>query len=310
MFKKFHGEYILLIASLIWGTSFIFQSIAMTYIGPYFFVTIRTLIASIVMGSVILIRALVNPKKKIKSLGTTKGYVLALLSGVSLIIAMTLQQVGIVGTTAGKAGFLTILYIVFVPLLGLLVAKLPPKTIFISAPLAVLGFYFLSVQVNLGSFNPYDLLILLSAVFYALQIMVIDQVSTKLDSLMFSWVQFTVSLVLSLIPTLLFEEITLTFLTQPEVIYALLYVGVLSSCVAYTMQVIGQKRAKSASSASLIMSLEAVFATLAGILFLNEVITLLQLIGMGLIFIAIIIIQLPLFDSKNNIKIISPSNVV
>ena len=310
MFKKFHGEYILLIASLIWGTSFIFQSIAMTYIGPYFFVTIRTLIASIVMGSVILIRALVNPKKKIKALGTTKGYVLALLSGFSLIIAMTLQQVGIVGTTAGKAGFLTTLYIVFVPLLGLLVAKLPPKTIFISAPLAVFGFYFLSVQVNLGSFNPYDLLILLSAVFYALQIMVIDQVSTKLDSLMFTWVQFTVSLVLSLIPTLLFEGITMTFLTQPEVIYALLYVGVLSSCVAYTMQVIGQKRAKSASSASLIMSLEAVFATLAGILFLNEVITLLQLIGMGLIFIAIIIIQLPLFDSKNKIKIISPSNVV
>ena len=310
MFKKFHGEYILLIASLIWGTSFIFQSIAMTYIGPYFFVTIRTLIASIVMGSVILIRALINPKKKIKSLGTTKGYVLALLSGFSLIIAMALQQVGIVGTTAGKAGFLTTLYIVFVPLLGLLVAKLPPKTIFISAPLAVLGFYFLSVQVNLGSFNPYDLLILLSAVFYALQIMVIDQVSTKLDSLMFSWVQFTVSLVLSLIPTLLFEGITMTFLTQPEVIYALLYVGVLSSCVAYTMQVIGQKRAKSASSASLIMSLEAVFATLAGILFLNEVITLLQLLGMGLIFIAIIIIQLPLFDSKNKIKIISPSNVV
>jgi drug/metabolite transporter (DMT)-like permease len=191
-----------------------------------------------------------------------------------------------------------------------LVAKLPPKTIFISAPLAVLGFYFLSVQVNLGSFNPYDLLILLSAVFYALQIMVIDHVSTKLDSLMFSWVQFTVSLVLSLIPTLLFEGITLTFLTQPEVIYALLYVGVLSSCVAYTMQVIGQKRAKSASSASLIMSLEAVFATLAGILFLNEVITLLQLLGMGLIFIAIIIIQLPLFDAKNKIKIISPSNVV
>lgn len=310
MLKRMHGEYILLFASLIWGTSFIFQSIAMTSMGPYLFVTVRSLIASLVMAAVIFIRSLISEKKKIRKLGTSKGYIFAVISGFSLMIAMTLQQVGIVGTTAGKAGFLTTLYIVFVPLLGLIIGRLPPKTIFISAPLAILGFYFLSVQSNFGIFNPYDLLILLSAVFYALQIMVIDQVQNQLDSLMFSYVQFTVSFLLSLIPTLLYEGITFDFLLSAEAVYALLYVGILSSCVAYTLQIVGQKRAKNASSASLIMSLEAIFATLAGVLFLNEVITSIQFLGMMLIFIAIIFIQIPYFNKKNKLKTIHPSNVV
>lgn len=310
MLKRFHGEYILLFASIIWGTSFIFQSIAMSSMGPYLFVSARSLLASIVMATTIMIRSLFIPKKKLKYLGASKGYILAILSGISLIVAMTLQQVGIVGTTAGKAGFLTTLYIVFVPLLGLFIGKFPPKTIFISAPLAVIGFYFLSVQSNFGNFNPYDGLILLSAIFYAIQIMVIDQVTTRLDSLMFSCVQFFVAFILSLIPTLIYEGITFDFLLNPQTIYALLYVGILSSCVAYTLQIVGQKRAKSASSASLIMSLEAIFATLAGVLFLNEIISFQQLLGMTFIFAAIIFIQLPWFDKKNKIKTIHPSNVV
>jgi drug/metabolite transporter (DMT)-like permease len=310
MLKRIHGEYILLFASLIWGTSFIFQSIAMASMGPYLFVTVRSLIASVVMGVVIVIRPWIVSGKKIKNLGTTKGYFLAIISGLSLIIAMTLQQVGIVGTTAGKAGFLTTLYIIFVPLLGLIIGRLPPKSIYISAPLAVIGFYFLSVQSNFGVLNQYDVLILLSALFYAIQIMVIDLISKHLDSLMFSFVQFTVSFLISLIPTFIFEGITFDFLFSAEAVYALLYVGILSSCVAYTLQIVGQKRAKNASSASLIMSLEAIFATLAGVLFLNEVITWIQFLGMVLIFIAILLIQLPLFDKKNKSKTIHPSNVV
>jgi drug/metabolite transporter (DMT)-like permease len=303
---KRSGELILLAASIIWGTAFIFQSIAMEGMGPFLFVTARSLIASVVMGLLVLIRARMNPTKQFKHLGNKKGYRLALLTGLSLTLAMVFQQLGMVGTTAGKAGFLTTLYIVFVPFIGILFAIVPPKVLYVSTPLAVIGFYFLSVQDNFGTLNGYDLWILGSAIGYAVQILLIDQLKQNMDTFMFSFLQFSIATVLSLIPTLLFEAITFDFLRSFEAIYSLLYVGVMSSCIAYTMQVIGQKRSKSASFASLIMSLESIFAVLAGVLFLQEVLTGFQLLGMGFIFTSITMITLFPNLLKNNKENDSP----
>ncbi len=292
--NNYFGEFILLAASVIWGTAFIFQSIANTVMEPYTFVTTRSLIATIVMGIFILIRAKVNPKKQLQHLGHAKGYRLAIYAGISLSLAMILQQVGLIGTTSGKAGFLTSLYILFVPLLGFLIHKKPTLTVWLGLLGALIGFYFISMnQEEVFIMNGYDLLIVGCAISYAFQIFFIDQVQHQLDSLMFSFVQFALATFITAIPTIILEGVNFSYLSSPEAINALLYVGVVSSCIAYTFQIIGQKRVKNAPVATLIMSLEAVFALLAGMLFLQETITLLQSIGMMFILGSIIAVNIP-----------------
>ena len=292
--KSYFGDLILLAASMIWGTAFIFQSIANDVMQPYTFVTTRSLIATFVMGLFILIRSKVNPNKHLSKLGKPQGYTLAVLAGLALSIAMILQQVGLLGTTSGKAGFLTALYILFVPLLGFIVNKKPTVIVWIGLLGAILGFYFLSFSGETGlSINLYDMLILGCAFAYAFQIFFIDQIQNRLDSLMFSFVQFAVATVITSIPMLVVEAIDLSYLQSPTAIYALLYVGVVSSCIAYTFQIIGQKRVKSAPVATLIMSLEAVFALIAGMIFLQETITLSQSLGMALILSSIVLVTIP-----------------
>jgi drug/metabolite transporter (DMT)-like permease len=261
---------------------------------PYTFVTTRSLIATMVMGLFILIRAKINPKKAIAKLGNPSGYRLAIYAGVALSLAMILQQVGLLGTTSGKGGFLTALYILFVPLLGFLVKKKPTLLVWLGLGGAIIGFYFLSMnQAETFSINVYDLLIIGCAFAYAFQIFFIDQIQNRLDSLMFSFVQFGVATVITGIPMILIEGIQFDYLQSPQAIYALLYVGVVSSCIAYTFQIIGQKRAKSAPIATLIMSLEAVFALLAGMVILNETITSLQGLGMVMILFSILLVTMP-----------------
>jgi drug/metabolite transporter (DMT)-like permease len=292
--KSYIGELILLAASMIWGTAFIFQSVANDVMQPFTFVTTRSLIATVVMGLFILIRSKVNPNKTISKLGKPQGYALAIFAGLALSIAMLLQQVGLLGTSSGKAGFLTALYILFVPLLGFLVQKKPTLTVWIGLLVAISGFYFLSFSGETGfSINLYDMLILGCAFAYAFQIFFIDQIQNRLDSLMFSFVQFAVATLVTSIPMLLVEGIDVSFLQSSTAIYALLYVGVVSSCIAYTFQIIGQKRVKSAPVATLIMSLEAVFALLAGLIFLQESITAVQSLGMGFILTAIVLVTIP-----------------
>jgi drug/metabolite transporter (DMT)-like permease len=294
LLKNYIGEFILLAASVIWGTAFIFQSIANTVMEPYTFVTTRSFIATVVMGIFILIRAKLNPKKQIQHLGNAKGYRLAIYAGIALSLAMILQQVGLLGTTSGKAGFLTSFYILFVPLLGFLINKKPTLTVWLGLIGALIGFYFLSMnKEEVFLINTYDLLIIGCAFSYAFQIFFIDQVQHQLDSLMFSFVQFGLATLITAIPTLILEGVNFSYLASPEAIYALLYVGIVSSCIAYTFQIVGQKRAKSAPIATLIMSLEAVFALLAGMLILQETITLFQSIGMVFILGSIIAVNIP-----------------
>jgi drug/metabolite transporter (DMT)-like permease len=301
--KSYLGEFILLAASMIWGTAFIFQSVANDVMQPYTFVTTRSLIATLVMGIFILIRSKVNPNKHLSKLGKPQGYTLAVFAGLALSIAMILQQVGLLGTTSGKAGFLTALYILFVPLLGFFVKKKPTFIVWVGLLGAIAGFYFLSFSGDNGfSINFYDMLILGCAFAYAFQIFFIDQIQNRLDSLMFSFVQFAVATVITSIPMLLIEGIDLSYLQSPTAIYALLYVGVVSSCIAYTFQIIGQKRVKSAPVATLIMSLEAVFALIAGMIFLQESITLAQSLGMTLILASIVLVTTPRRTSQRSLQ--------
>lgn len=291
---SYRGEIILLLASMIWGTAFIFQSIANSVMLPFTFVTMRSFIAALVMGFVLIFRARLMPKKRLVNLGNAQGYRLAVFAGIALSLAMILQQIGLLGTTAGKGGFLTAFYILFVPILGLILGRKPSITVWVGLGFAMIGFYFLSMNQDQElTINAYDLLILACAFAYAFQIFFIDQIQHRLDSLMFSFVQFSVATVITAIPMVFNEGINFSFLNSTEAIYALLYVGIVSSCIAYTFQIVGQKRAKSAPVATLIMSLEAVFALIAGIIILGESLQILQAIGMIIILSAIVLVNLP-----------------
>jgi drug/metabolite transporter (DMT)-like permease len=301
--KSYRGELILLAASLIWGTAFLFQSLANGVMGPLTFTTVRSFIATIVMGGVILIRAQFMPRKHIRLLGNSKGYRLAIYAGIATAVAMLLQQVGLLGTSSGKAGFLTSFYILFVPLLGFFINRKPSITVWVGLIAALIGFYFLSfLNQEDGMLNGYDLLIIGCAVAYAFQIFFIDQVKGQLDSLMFSFVQFGVATVITSIPMITIEGVDFSFLTNPTAIMAILYVGIMSSCVAYTLQIVGQKRAKSAPVATLIMSLEAVFALLAGMIFLRELVVANQWLGMGFIFLGILVVNMPWATIRFNFR--------
>ena len=293
-FKSYLGEVILLAASMIWGTAFLFQSLANDVMQPFTFVTMRSIIATLVMGMVILIRGRLNPKKDWRQLGSPKGYRLAFFAGIALSVAMILQQVGLVGTTSGKAGFLTALYILFVPFLGFFVGKKPSLLVWLGLTGALIGFYFMSMNGEANfSINVSDMLIIGCAIAYAFQIFFVDRVGQQLDSLMFSFVQFFIASFITAIPMLIIEGLNFDFLSSSQAMYALLYVGIVSSCVAYTFQIIGQKRVKSAPVGTLIMSLESVFALIAGLLFLNESLSLFQGIGMGIILTSIIFVNIP-----------------
>lgn len=299
------GTILLLITALIWGAAFVAQSVGMDYIGPFTFSAARDVIAIIVLIPVILLFA---------DKGTDGTYppILQQLKpdritliggawcGLVLGAADTLQQVGISMTTAGKAGFITALYIILVPFMGHFMGRKVPRIIVICVALAIAGFYLLCIngdfQVSFG-----DFLVLCCAVFFALHILVIDHfLLKKANSIKLSWVQFATAFLFSGTLTVLFEQPDWSALWAAK--WPLLYAGGLSSGVAYTLQIVGQKYTEP-TTATLIMSLESVFAALAGWLILGEVMTAKELTGCVLVFAAVILAQIPLphlsFRQKN-----------
>ena len=290
------GTILLLITALIWGAAFVAQSVGMDYIGPFTFSAARDVIAIIVLIPVILL---------FTDKGTDGTYppILQQLKpdritliggawcGLVLGAADTLQQVGISMTTAGKAGFITALYIILVPLMGHFMGHKVPRIIVICVTLAIAGFYLLCIngdfQVSFG-----DFLVLCCAVFFALHILVIDHfLLKKANSIKLSWVQFATAFLFSGTLTVLFEQPDWSALWAAK--WPLLYAGGLSSGVAYTLQIVGQKYTEP-TTATLIMSLESVFAALAGWLILGEVMTAKELTGCVLVFAAVILAQIPL----------------
>ena len=287
---------LLFLTAFIWGVAFVAQSVGGEQVGCFTFNGVRSLIGAVVLLPVI---AFLDGQKK-RELGEKefqeqKGDFKTLLlggvcCGVMLCIASNFQQYGISFTTVGKAGFITALYIIIVPVLGLFMKKKVGAKIWIGVALATAGLYLLCMTSESFSVSKGDLLVLVCAGFFSLHILIIDHFSPKCDGVRLSCIQFFVCGVISMAAAFLFETPNLTTILSGWL--PILYAGVMSCGVAYTLQIIGQKN-MDPTVASLILSLESVFSVLAGWGLLNQKLSARELFGCVLMFAAILLAQLP-----------------
>ena len=286
--KNLKGSIILLITALIWGTAFVAQSVGVEHIPPFTFNGVRNVVGALALLPVILVMKSINKKKDTTAKGNKKTLLIGgICCGVILAVASTLQQFGLVYTTPGKAGFLTALYIVFVPIFSITLKKKVKRSIWISVLLAIVGMYLLCVKESV-TVNKGDVLVFLCAIAFTLHIMVIDYFSPRVDGVKLSCIQFSTCAFICLICALFFDKVALSDLTYA--IVPLLYTGIMSSGVAYTLQIIGQKYTNP-TLATLIMSLESVFAALAGWIILGQGMSVSEIAGALLMFVSIIIAQ-------------------
>lgn len=300
--KKSNSKYslILLLTAAIWGFAFVAQSTGGDAIGPFSFNFIRNLIGALILLPVIAVLDKlgygIKPKSKAEK---KKLWISGTLIGFVLFLATNLQQMGITyGRSAGKAGFITACYLIMVPLIGIFLGKKTSKHIWFAVLLTMTGIYFLSVNGPEGIAWP-DILLLLSAVSFAVQILMIDSFVKEVDPIRLSVLEFFVCGILTAIPALLFETgrwsgdtgVFLGAFANPQAWISILYAGIFSCGVAYTLQIVGQKNVEP-TLASLLMSFESVFCVLGGWLILGERMSIRQIIGCVLVFIAILLAQL------------------
>lgn len=291
--QKAKGNLMMLLTAMIWGVAFAAQSSAMDSIGPLTFITLRHLMGAVVVLPVILLFS--SKEKSDKTL-----WIGGVCCGTALFVASAFQQIGIQYTTTAKAGFITALYVIFVPLLELFRKKRQPFIVWLGVGIAVVGFYFLCMR---GTFRLQigDLLMLCCAVCFSFHILIIDYFSPKVDSIKLSGIQFVVAGAWSVLPMFLFEHPSVKAITAAWL--PVLYVGIFSTGVAYTLQILAQKFTEPVM-VSLIGSLESVFAALAGFvcwklgLISNGSLSLQELFGCILVFAAIILVQLPTPQNK------------
>lgn len=291
MNKQLRGIAALLLATLIWGSTFVAQSVGMDHIGPFTFQAVRCFIGALGMLPVIAIadRKKADGKNFTSRWKDKKLWKAGILCGVPLFLACNLQQLGLVDTDAGKSAFLTAMYIVIVPILGIFLKKKPSKMIPVSVALAVGGLYCLSC-VGVTSISTADLLLLACAFMFAVQIIMVDRFGISVDPLRLNAIQALVCAVLSAVAMAFTEQPT--WQTILPCWLPLAYAGLLSMGAAYSLQIIGQRHLQPAA-ASLIMSLESVFAVLCGCLILKETLTKWEILGCILVFAAVILSQIP-----------------
>lgn len=288
--RKFISEILLLLVTIIWGLAFVWQSIASKVLGPLTVVGARSSIAVIFLLLVVAIFPFLYKSQEPKFVinkSISKSIYLSLSCGISLFFAMYIQQIGLGYTTASKAGFISVLYICIVPIMGIFLGHRINKYFLIGLIMAVVGLYLLSIK---GDFTlEYgDLLVLISAFLFALHIIIIDYAAIRVNSMFLSIGQLAVVAVLSLSIAYVKEGFILENIMS--VLPSLIALGVLSSGVAYTLQIIAQRNIP-AHTASLIMSLESVVAAIGGVLILGEILSTKEVIGMIVVFVGIIISQ-------------------
>lgn len=294
--KQMKNNAMLLLTALIWGCAFVAQSVGMDYVGPFTFNSVRSIIGSIVLVPVIFLMDGLKRKSGLSEdeLKKERGDMKTLLSGgiccgVVLAIASSLQQFGILYTTVGKAGFITAMYIVLVPILGIFIGKKIRPLIILCVFMAVLGLYFLCMTEKL-SLGIGDLLVLFCALVFSVHILVIDHFSPLVDGVRMSAIQFLTAGIVCAVPMFIWENPDLTDILAAWM--PVLYAGIMSCGVAYTLQILGQKNADP-TVASLLLSLESVFSVLAGWVILHQSLSKKELFGCALMFAAIILAQLP-----------------
>lgn len=283
---------LLLLTSIIWGFAFVAQSVGMDYVGPWTFVFTRFIIAAVLLLPVSFISEKSYhaslPVKMEKISYQKEALIGSAVCGAFLGLASITQQVGMQTTTTGKAGFITACYVVIVPIFGIVIGKKPKRSLWISVVLALIGLYMISMHGNM-SIGRGDAMVSLCAVLFSLQIMSIDHFSEKINPVLLANFQFFFASIVGLIGMLLFESPTAEGIVGglPSILYA----GVLSSAVAYTLQVVAQKNTDP-TIASLLMSLESVFSAIGGFLILHQVLSPQELIGCIIVFAAVVIAQI------------------
>ena len=295
---------LLLLAAVIWGIAFVAQSVGMDYVGGFTFNAVRSLIGSAVLVPLILVLGQKNSNSSataetasshpstntVSNVQKRKDLIIGGIScGICLCLASNFQQFGIKYTTVGKAGFITACYIVIVPIIGLFLGKKCSKFIWAAVVMALIGLYLLCITDGF-SIGKGDLLVLVCAFLFSIHILVIDHFSPKVDGVKLSCIQFLTCGILSGIPALLFEHPKFSSILaawQP-----ILYAGVMSCGVAYTLQIIGQKN-MNPTVASLILSLESCISVLAGWVLLGQQLSAKEIFGCVIMFAAIILAQLP-----------------
>ncbi|MBQ2804193.1 MAG: DMT family transporter [Lachnospiraceae bacterium] len=289
------NSFLLFLTACIWGMAFVSQSKGMDYMHPFTFNGVRSLIGALVLlGYIILTKR--TALKKMGSIDWALNIKAGIWCGLALTLASTLQQFGIKYTTVGKAGFITTLYIIFVPLAGVFFRKRVSCVVWLATIMAAVGMYLLCITEKLA-LGMGDLLVFLCAIVFAAHIMIIDYYASKTDGVLVSCIQFAVCGVVCSAGALIWGQPTVTQLTQG--MGTLLYAGVLSCGVAYTLQIIGQ-RDVNPIAAALILSLESVVAAISGwlayrigFLTTDESLTGKQMVGCLIVFLAVILVQLP-----------------
>ncbi|MDO4280100.1 MAG: DMT family transporter [Peptococcaceae bacterium] len=289
--NSYFHSFLLLLTATIWGVAFVAQSVGMDYIGPATFVASRSVVAVVVLTPLVwLLRrreTVAQPKEKASPSEILRG---GAICGALLFGGMLTQQVGIIYTSVGKAGFITTFYVVLVPLLGVVLGRKIGLRIWLAVLLAITGLYFLCMRPGGFSIGLGDAMVLVSACFYTVQITCVDRFVTRIDGVLLSYMEMIACAVLGLLAAFLLETPS-----WPDILRAalpILYAGGCSSALGYTFQIIGQKGV-SPTVAALIMSLESCISAIAGWLILHEVMSAREITGCILMFAAILLSQLP-----------------
>lgn len=293
--KATRNSFLLFLAACIWGLAFVFQSKGMEYMDPFTFNGVRALIGAFSLFLFVLVRNKATGRK-LRDLDWKITLTAGICCGAALTAASTIQQFGIVYTSVGKAGFITTLYIIFVPIAGILFRRKVSWIVWVAAGMAAVGMYLLcmneSFTVNIG-----DVLVFICAVFFTAHIMIIDYFSPKTDGVVISLIQFTICGVVCMICAFIWGNPAWSQIRSG--ISTLLYAGVMSCGVAYTLQIVGQNGVNP-TVAALLMSLESVVATITGVvafqigfLKVDQTMTPRQIAGCVIVFAAVILVQLP-----------------
>lgn len=304
---KWKNIILLLLAAFIWGVAFVAQSVGMDYVEPFTFNGIRCLLGGVVLMLCIYFFDRFKSQKEKEEIQQNRKslWFAGIICGIILFVATNAQQIGLQYTSAGKAGFITALYIVIVPIMGLFLKKKCGWNVWVSVFIALAGFYLLSINEGF-SLEKGDFYVLICALVFPFHIWVVNHYAPIVDGVRLSCLQFLVCGTLSVICMFLFEtpKIDAIFSAWAPILYA----GILSCAVAYTLQIIGQ-RDFNPTIASLLMSFESVFSVLAGWIILGEALSRREMIGCVLIFAGVILAQIP-FGEKKQISIQEQENMV